>query len=207
MQEQIEEYRVLLKQLVSLKQKLVQVFEAKVEVSPLPPDFPDELRRVLKHVVIPGRSVTQVLQLWPTDIGIVPLFVWVGPRTGIVRLEEQNWLFHLHGSSQVSFSGLPSNLDMQVIEALEEGKMNTLVGSQGGGPNVEVVYLKGGRSDVVSAWSVSVFAQSIRSSVSALFQSDHELLLEDLVREGFLLPWSDPLEGGDRYFMLAAPVA
>jgi hypothetical protein len=137
----------------------------------------------------------------------VPLFVWVRPRIGVVRLEEQPWLFHLHGSSQVSFMALPSDLDRQVIEVLKEGRLDVLDDLQGGGPSVEVVYLDGGRSDAMSVWSVSVFAQSFRPSASALAESDHERLLEDLAGEGFLLPWPDSPAGGDRYFVLAASAA
>ena len=102
---------------------------------------------------------------------------------------------------------LPSDLDRQVIEVLKEGRLDVLDDLQGGGPSVEVVYLDGGRRDAVSVWSVSVFAQSFHSSIGSLSQSDHERLLADLVRQGFLLPWPDTPAGGDRYFVLAASVA
>ncbi len=201
---QIEEYRKLLRRLVSLQEKLIQVFERNVQAIPLLPGFPDEFRSQLEGVIKPDHSITQILHEWPNDTTAIPLFAWVKPIKGVVQLEEQSWLFEVHGASQVSFSGLPTGLDTEIMEHLKSGKTDILIGRQAqGGLSVEVEYLQGGRTDGVSAWSVSVFASSSPSPLSELSRSDHEHLLEELVTEGFLLPWPHQPAGGDRYFALA----
>jgi hypothetical protein len=201
---EIEEYRALLVQLVSLQRKLVQVFERNVQVIPLLSGFPDELRSQFEDIIKPGHSITQILRGWPNDTAAIPLFAWVKPIKGVVQLEEQSWLFEVHGASQVSFSSLPTGLDTEIMDHLKRGKTDILIGKQAqGGLRVEVEYLQGGRTDGVSAWSVFVFAYSSPPPLSELSRSDHEHLLGKLVTKGFLLPWPHQPAGGDRYFVLA----
>lgn len=202
MQEQ-KEYLALLKELVGLQLKLARTFEAEVTVMPLSSDFPVDIRDKLKNVIKAGLSVSQVLSAWPDGVGVVPLRIWIKPTRGTIELEGRNWFFDVHGLMQIYFLGLPSELDTNVLESLKTGKSDAFVTSPGYGPNVEVQYLKGGRVDSVSAWSVSLFAESIGSSLGNLAQSDHEAFLKQLVDEGVLFTW--PLSTSDRdcFFVLA----
>lgn len=206
MQEQVKEYHVFLRQLVDLQQKLIQAFEAEIKIVPLSLTFPGEFRSQIEGIVRPGRSISQVLRDWPDEITILPLHAWIKPRKGIVQLKGQNWLFEVHGSSQVSFIGLPSGLDMDIIECLKRGQTDVLTDVQGCGPQVEVVYLKGGRTDGVSAWSAWSFIRSkavVRLQGDVSSQSDHQRLLEKLVIEESLIPYPYPSAEGDRYYVLA----
>jgi hypothetical protein len=206
MQEQTKEYYVLLRRLVDLQKKLIRAFETEIKIVPLSLAFPGEFRGQIEGIVTPGRPISQILRDWPDGIAILPLHAWVKPRKGIVQLEGQNWLFEVHGSSQVSFIGLPSGLDMDIIKCLKSGQTDVLTDVQGCGPQVEVMYLKGGRTDGVSAWSVWSFMGSEavahpQGDVSS--QSDHQRLLEELAREGFLIPWPYRSPEGYWYYVLA----
>lgn len=195
---QIEEYRALLRELVNLQRKLIQVFEAEVRVvSSLPPIFPKDTQAKLEDLIKPERTISQILRAWPDDVGFVTLHLWVRPRMGVIQCEGQNWLFQLHGSIQVAFTGLPSELDIEVLESLKQGKSEVLTDLQGLGPIVDIRYIKDGRADGVSPWTVSLFAESVGSKASDLSTADHERLMEKLVKDKFLLPWPDyRVEGG-----------
>jgi len=198
------EYRELLRLLVNLQQKLIYAFEGEVEVVLPPSTFPDELRHQVEHVIRPGLSISQVLCDWPDDVVILPLHLWARPRKGVIQLEGREWLFEIHGSLEVSFGGLPPGLDADTIEHLKMGETDVLDGMQGCGPQVEVKYLKGGRTDGVSAWSVFSFARSkplADLEGAGISESDHQCLLKRLVEEEFLVPW--PYSDADRYFVLA----
>ena len=189
MDEQAREYRTMLRRLVNLQQQLIQVFEKEVEVLPPQPDFASGFGDELADVIRPELPISEILRAWPANVDTVPLVAWVKPRKGVVQFQGRDWLFDIHGCAQVSFVGLPSKL-------------------QGGGPNVAVEYLEGGRTDGISGWSVLLFtggAGLVRPKAGDLSESDHQRLLEELVREGFLVPGPRPLVGRTRYFVLAEP--
>lgn len=197
----LEEYFLLVKHLVNLQQKLIQTFEMKAQVSPRLLDALPKLRDKLKNVIKPGQAISQIFSIWPDDIGVLPLIAWVKPNRGFVQFEHQNWFFNLHGQVEISFLGLPSQLNLNV-EDFEESTVIDRLRNLPGGPSVEVEYLRGGRTDGVSAWSMLVFSQSIGSKISDLSQSDHERLLEELVRSGFLYLWPTISVGQGDYFVL-----
>jgi hypothetical protein len=198
----IEQYKELLRQLLDLQQKLIQAFEAEVELIPLSSDFIDAFGSELNDIVKDGRSISQIVQAWPSQISGLSLLLFVKPRKGVIQLDEQNWLYNIHGSTQVSFISLPSGLDEEVLEQIRKGKTDALIDLPNGGLDVEIQYLKEGRTDCVSAWSVWVFANSVGSNMGNLSLLEHENLLEKLAREGFLtrLPQTSIDEG--RYFVL-----
>ena len=207
MKKKIGKYLAMLDELKSLQEGLVRAFESRVKTIPLLSHIAAKFNGKLDNIVSSEYSISQVLGIWPDDIAILPLFVWVQPTRGIVRFKAQNWLFDIHGSLQVYFTSLPLDLDVREIDFSEMDDRDKLVYLPGSGPNIEVQYLRGGRFDGICAWSVSEFAKSIGCWASTLSQFEHERILEKLVQEGFLHPWLDLHAEGDRYFVWAKSYA
>lgn len=200
MNEKTKDYRTLLRHLVGLQQKLIKVFEKEVKILPLLPTFPEKLRSKLKRTIKPKNSISQILRAWPVDVPIMPLVTWVSPRKGVVTLEGKHWFFDIHGQTQVTFIGLPADLDIEIFSSLQAGNSDILINLTGCGPNVEVQYLQGDRTDSFNVWSVFIFAGSIGSNLSNLSQKEHEVFLEQLGKEGFI---NSLMIGREQHFVLS----
>jgi hypothetical protein len=83
------------------------VLETQVEVQPIPLGFPSGIHTKLENVILPTRSISQVLQAWPANMDVVPFFAWVKPTEGVIQLEGRHWLFQFHGVRQISFLQFP----------------------------------------------------------------------------------------------------
>jgi hypothetical protein len=192
MPEMVETYYALVRQFVDLQQKLFQAFELELEIVPFPANFLDQFwEGKLKNIIKPEYSVSQILRAWPDDVSWLPLVAWAQPRVGVLQLEGQNWLFASHGLMDVEFTNLPPELDVTILESLTEGRMEALLGIPIKGPVIDTAYFEEGRTDGVLTRSVYVFAQSVDSIISDLSEEDHRYWLEQLVKEGLLIPVRD----------------
>jgi hypothetical protein len=188
MQNKAENYHILLKQLVNLQKRLLQVFETSVEVVPPPVEFLDRFEAgKLKNAIIRDLSITEILRSWPVGISVFPLVTWVRPRKGIVELERQIWFFSVHGHLEITFIRLPVEIEEEKIKALRSGEVEVLLGLSGLGPEIEAAYFGKGRKDGVSVQAMYLFARSSNSQLTDLSEGEHEELLEELVRQGFLV--------------------
>lgn len=185
-QQKQEEYHKLLRQLVNLQQKLLQVFETEIEVVP-PPGLLEKLAGgKLKDIIIPKYSVTEILGAWPEKIPVLPLVTWIVPRVGVVELEDQNWFFNVHGCLEIQFVWLSPQLDQMVLSTLKAGRMDVLKNLPEYGPEVEATYFGRGRTDGISAYSVHIFAASTGSIFGHLSEEEHKSLLEEMVEQGII---------------------
>jgi hypothetical protein len=210
LEQQIEQYLRLLKALIDLQQKLVSTLEAVVKFEPIP--------EYCAEFVDPQRTISEIMRDWPDRIMFPHLFQWIKPSQGIIQLQESYWHFYLHGVSDVRFRQLPSNLDIEVLQACREGRtdflsslFSTLTPDTTSERllEVDVTYVTKGRTDSVRAWAVYLFAQSLGGNLSWLNQQQHQELLEKLVEKKVLQPILPevltPLPGlgpgeDDRYF-------
>jgi hypothetical protein len=197
MQEHLGEYRILLKRFVDLQQKLVEAFESAVEIVP-PSNLPDPFCGV-ESIMKPEYSISEILRTWPSSVPVLPFLVWVRPRVGVLQLEDNNWMFNIHGAMEIQFVGLPSELEETKLESLHKGEMDVLLNIPGCGPVVELMYYEMGQVYGLTTWSAYGFVQSVDSPMGTLSLSDHGTLLKKLVREGFLISHTS----GDSYFTLA----
>jgi hypothetical protein len=199
MQEYLEEYRTLLKRFVDLQQKLTEAFELAIEIVP-PSNLPDPFRKV-ESIIKPECSISEILDAWPSNVPLFPFLVWVRPRVGVLQLEDNNWMFNIHGAMEIQFVGLPPELEKTKLESLQKGEMDVLRTVPGCGPVVESTYYEVGRVYGLTAWSALVFVQSVDSRMSALSLSDHENLVEKLVQEEFLISYPEHTLGGPHFIL------
>jgi hypothetical protein len=210
LEQQIEQYLRLLKELISLQQKLISTLEAVVKIEPIP--------EYCAGFIDPQRTISEIMRDWPDRIMFPHLFQWIKPSQGRVQLQESYWHFYLNGVSEIRFRQLPSNLDTDVLRACREGRANFLSSvfststpdtTSGRLLEVDVTYVTKGQTDAVRAWAVYLFAQSLGGKLSRLSQQQNKELLEKLVEKKVLQPIVPgvlvPLPGlgpgeDDRYF-------
>ncbi|MFC1976631.1 hypothetical protein ACFLXQ_09545 [Chloroflexota bacterium] len=184
--QQVEAYVSLLKQLVKLQGELIQVFEATVKIKPRPEYLPQDF---VEKITQPEQNVSKIVGSWSEHSIFYDMMWWIEPVEGFVLLEEEIWVYQLHGQTEITFKRLPSSLDVEEIEALKRGNkkawqnlpLTELL-------TVDVAYLEGGRVDGVRAWSVYLFAESVGSKLGKLDLDEHRETLKKLVEKDVLLP-------------------
>jgi hypothetical protein len=182
MREKLEDYHQLVLNALSLQQELFEAFEAEIEISPDPDLLEIEPFKKLKDILRPGQKVSEILSIWPDDISILPLVVWVKPRVGIFNFKGQIWLFNIHGFLEVQFIGLPSGLEDNVLRRLKAGNIDILHNISKRGPELETSYFSKGRTDGVSDQLMYIYARSTESIFGALSETEHRELLSELVK-------------------------
>jgi hypothetical protein len=184
--QQLEEYVSLLKQLVRLQGKLIQSFETIVRIKPRPEFLSQDF---MEKIAQSGQNVSKIVGSWSEYSICYDMMLWIEPVEGFVQLEQEIWIYQLHGQTEITFKRLPSDMEIEEIEALKRNDkkvwqnlpLTELL-------TVDVAYLEGGRVDGVRAWSVYLFAKTVGSDFGKHDLGDHREMLKELVEKGILLP-------------------
>ena len=204
--EQLQDYLTFFIQLVSLQRKLIPVFEASVEIEPVTSEYAQIFAKhyqdvpvssTLLEVIRPGRLVSDIFRAWPSHpfpplTMIAPMLHWVKPRTGVMNFEGQKWLFQMHGMNELAFQKLPTKLEPETVQAIEDESPSVLTDIPEGMweedeyPHLDVTYLPGGQTDGVRPVAAWLYASSRRCGFSDIDESKHKEYLEEAVRTRIL---------------------
>lgn len=184
----LENYLSLLKQLVDLQRRLFHRFEVTVKIRPISSKLANVVEGgdQISQIINPKHTVSKILRDWPVEVPWITMIIWAYPRVGVMEFEEGAWLFIMHGTMEVRFAKLSSELDRSTLRSLKNGNLEVLQNVSMLETVVEAEYDADGRIDGITEQSAYEFATSTGSEFAELSEEDHRKRLEELVEPGFL---------------------
>ncbi len=193
-----QDYFKIVKKSIDLQKRLISKFESTVEISSSLPEFLNLPDKVFDK--ISNHKISQLFRLYPNETQSLSLSIFVTPRKGVLELDNRNWLFQIHGSTEVSFLQLSKSIKPAMLEQVKQGKVDILLGTSHD-LAVEVQYLKDGRVDGADSWSMFLFTSSMKIQRNHMSQDEHQLLLEQLVKQDILTIW-ESVTGNQEFFVI-----